>query len=102
MSTEFEIIEKIEETVKVRIPKLYKVLLHNDNTTTFDFVINVLTRIFHKNTDEAVQICLQIHQQGIGIAGAPYTQEVAEEKTLEVIRFARANNYPLLATFEEL
>lgn len=102
MSTEFEIIEKIEETVKVQIPKLYKVLLHNDNTTTFDFVINVLTRVFHRTAEDAVKICMEIHQQGIGIAGSPYTREVAEEKTLEVIRFARANNYPLLATFEEL
>lgn len=102
MSTDFEVIEKIEEKVKLQVPKMYKVLLHNDNTTTFDFVIDTLIRVFHRTRQEAIDICMQIHQQGIGIAGAPYTMEVAEEKTLEVIRFARANNYPLLATFEEL
>jgi len=99
---EIEVIEKIDETVKVQIPKMYKVLLHNDDKTTFDFVIAVLTNIFHRTTEEAVEITQAIHITGQGIAGAPYTHEVAEEKTLETISFSRANNFPLTPTFEEL
>ena len=53
---EIEVIEKIDETIKVVIPKMYKVLLHNDDKTTFDFVISVLTRIFHKTAEEALEI----------------------------------------------
>jgi ATP-dependent Clp protease adaptor protein ClpS len=99
---EIEVIEKIDETIKVQIPKFYKVLLHNDDTTTFDFVIAVLTRIFHKTTEEAIVVTQAIHEVGQGVAGAPYSREIAEEKTLETINFARANNFPLTPTFEEL
>lgn len=102
MSAEIEVIEKIDETIKVHIPKMYKVILHNDNTTTFDFVIAVLVRIFHKNIEDAIEVTKAIHEQGQGVAGAPYTREIAEEKTLETVNFSRANNYPLTATFEEL
>ena len=100
--TEIEVIEKIDETIKVAIPKMYKVLLHNDDKTTFEFVIAVLTRIFYKTVEEAVEITNAIHVSGQGIAGAPYTREVAEEKTMETVSFARANNFPLTATFEEI
>ena|ERR1035437_9110038 len=99
---EIEVIEKIDETIKVVIPKMYKVLLHNDDKTTFDFVISVLMQIFHRTENDAVEITKQIHITGIGIAGAPYTHEVAEEKTLETISYARANNFPLTPTYEEI
>jgi ATP-dependent Clp protease adaptor protein ClpS len=102
MSTEIEVIEKIDETIKVTIPKLYKVLLHNDDTTTFDFVILILTQIFHRTMEDAIELTKTIHLQGQGIAGAPYTHEIAEEKTLETISFSRANNFPLTATYEEI
>ena len=97
-----EVEEKIDESVKVQVPKMYKVLLHNDNTTTFDFVIAVLMRIFHKKVEEAVEITEAIHLNGQGIAGAPYTHEVAQEKTLETISFSRANGFPLTPTLEEM
>ena len=100
--TELEVIEKIDETIKVQIPKMYKVLLHNDDTTTFDFVMAVLMRIFHRNADEAAEITKSIHVTGQGIAGSPYTFEVAQEKTLETVSFARVNNFPLAPTVEEL
>lgn len=101
-NTEIEVIEKIEEQIKVYIPKMYKVILHNDNTTTVDFVIHVLMRIFHKKLDDAVVITQSIHETGQGIAGSPYTKEIAEEKTLETIAIARANGFPLVATYEEV
>lgn len=102
MATEIEVIEKIEEQIKVYIPKMYKVILHNDNTTTVDFVVHVLMRIFHKKLEDALVLTQTIHETGQGIAGSPYTKEIAEEKTLETIAIARANNFPLVATFEEV
>jgi ATP-dependent Clp protease adaptor protein ClpS len=99
---DIEVIEKVDETIKVYIPKMYKVILHNDDSTTFDFVINVLVRIFHKNMEDAVEVTKAIHLNGQGIAGAPYTHEVAEEKTIETISFSRANGFPLTATYEEV
>lgn len=102
MTTETEVIEKIDETIKVQIPKLYKVLLHNDNITTFDFVITVLVRIFHRTVEDAIEITQSIHNTQQGIAGSPYSREIAEEKTIETISFSRANGFPLTATFEEL
>jgi ATP-dependent Clp protease adaptor protein ClpS len=97
-----EVEEKIDESFEVKVPKMYKVLLHNDDTTTFDFVIAVLMRIFHKNIEEAIEITKEIHVNGQGIAGAPYTHEVAQEKTLETISFSRANSFPLTPTLEEM
>jgi ATP-dependent Clp protease adaptor protein ClpS len=97
-----QVIERIEEKIEVQPPKMYKVLLHNDDTTTMDFVILVLTQIFHRTVEEAIQVTMFIHHNGQGIAGSPYTREIAEEKTLETISFARANGFPLVATFEEL
>lgn len=102
MTPDIEVIEKIDETIKVQIPKMYKVLLHNDDKTTFDFVILVLVQIFHKTVEEAIEITHAIHLTQVGIAGSPYTREIAEEKTIETISFARANGFPLTATFEEL
>lgn len=101
-SPELEIIEKVDETIKVQIPKMYNVILHNDNKTTMEFVIHVLTHIFHKTLDDAYALTLLIHETGQGIAGGPYTQEIAEEKTHETIQSARLNNFPLTVTFEEM
>ena len=102
MSQDIEIIEKIDERIKVHIPNMYKVILHNDDTTTVDFVIHILTRIFHKQSEDAIVLTQVIHETGQAIAGAPYTKEIAEEKSLETIAAARANNFPLVATFEEV
>ena len=99
---DIEVIEKIDETIKVQIPKFYKVLLHNDDTTTFDFVILILTQIFHRTMEDAIELTKTIHVTGQGVAGAPYTHEVAEEKTMETIGFSRANGFPLIATYEEI
>lgn len=99
---DIEVIEKIDEQIKVHMPNMYKVILHNDDTTTVDFVIVVLARIFHRTIDDAIALTQTIHDTGQGIAGAPYTKEIAEEKTLETIKTARANNFPLSATFEAI
>ena len=99
---DIEVIEKIDESIKVEIPKLYKVILHNDNITTVDFVVDVLVNIFHRSMQDAIQVTLAIHNEGRGIAGAPYTREIAEEKVSEVTRYSRANGVPLKSTFEEV
>lgn len=102
MTTETEVVERVVEVTKIQPPKMYKVLLHNDDTTTFDFVILVLVQIFHRTVEDAIEITKAIHIDQTGIAGSPYTREIAEEKTVETIALARANGFPLTATFEEL
>jgi ATP-dependent Clp protease adaptor protein ClpS len=81
-------------------PRLYKVLLHNDNYTTMDFVVSVLRTVFHKSAVTAVQIMLAVHRQGVGVAGV-YTYEIAEDKVAKVTESARARQFPLLCTLEE-
>lgn len=99
---ETNVIEQTDTSTIVKEPVWFKVLLHNDDTTTFDFVIAILMRIFYKKIEEAIEITKSIHDDGQGIAGCPYTKEIADEKVLEVNNFARANGYPLTATSEEL
>jgi ATP-dependent Clp protease adaptor protein ClpS len=99
---EIEVIETLEESIKIKIPKMYKVLLHNDDTTTADFVIAVLMSIFHKTLQDAMLITQEVHEKGIGIAGLPYTFEVALEKVIETTNFARINNFPLMSSSEEI
>ena len=84
---------------KLKKPPLYRVLLHNDNYTTREFVVAVLKEVFHKGESEAVQIMLHVHYNGIGVAGV-YTYEVAETKIKTVERLARENEYPLRLTME--
>lgn len=88
-----ETIEKVEE------PQLYRVLLHNDNFTTMDFVIYVLRTIFRHGEAEAVRLMLAVHNEGHGHAGT-YTREIAETKVSEVTALAQAHEYPLLCTME--
>ncbi len=84
---------------KVRPPKLYKVLLHNDDYTTMEFVVLVLTTIFRRTQSEAVRIMLQVHREGIGIAGV-YAREIAETRVSKATRLARAHEFPLRCTME--
>ncbi len=88
-----------EERRKVKRPKRYKVLLHNDDYTTMDFVIHVLVKHFHKSTAAATQVMLQVHHKGVGVAGI-YSRDVAETKVAEVTEEARAQEMPLQLTTE--
>ncbi|MCB2182533.1 MAG: ATP-dependent Clp protease adapter ClpS [Desulfobulbaceae bacterium] len=89
-----------EEKQKVEEPPLYKVLLHNDDYTTMEFVIMILENIFRKNAEEATRIMLNVHQQGIGIAGI-YTREIADTKIHIVHDLARKNEFPLRCSLEQ-
>jgi ATP-dependent Clp protease adaptor protein ClpS len=86
---------------EVREPRRFKVLLHNDDYTTMEFVVKVLMQIFRKTEAEAVQIMLSVHNKGVGVCGI-YTAEVAELKVSLVRRLARQNGYPLKCSMEEV
>jgi len=89
-----------ESRTEVQKPKLYKVLLHNDDYTTMDFVIYVLKTVFHKSDAEATTLMMKVHLEGFGIAGT-YPFEIAKAKTNKVIGLSRTRGFPLLATIEE-
>ncbi len=80
-------------------PRKYKVLLHNDDYTTMDFVVEVLVRVFRKSETEATIIMLQVHNEGYGVCGL-YTAEVAETKVDMVHRLAKSAGFPLRCTME--
>jgi len=81
-------------------PPLYKVLLHNDDYTTMEFVVMVLETIFSKDTSEATTIMLNIHHQGMGVAGV-FSREIGESKVSEVHQTARKNQFPLKCSLEK-
>jgi ATP-dependent Clp protease adaptor protein ClpS len=84
---------------KIQLPKKYKVLLHNDDYTTMEFVIFILQTVFHKTVEEAEQIMLEVHKKGIGLCGI-YTFEIAESKAKKVERLAKEHSHPLMCTIE--
>lgn len=84
---------------KLQKPPLYKVLFHNDNYTTMEFVVLVLREIFNKSESDAVSIMLNVHRNGFGVAGV-YTYDVAQTKLRKTEAAARAHEYPLRLTLE--
>src|SRR3989344_9107631 len=91
----------IEKDIVTEKPKLYKVLMHNDDYTPMDFVIFVLMKFFNKPQDDAHKIMLDVHNKGVGLAGI-YSFEVAESKVAQVNQFSKNNQYPLKSTLEEV
>lgn len=87
------------EKVKIQKPKMFKVLIHNDDYTTMEFVIHVLQKFFHKNYEESHGIMLKVHHDGIGICGI-YTFEIAESKASKVNKYSRGKGHPLKCSFE--
>lgn len=90
----------VENLPLVATPKMYKVLLLNDDFTPMDFVVLTLKRFFGKNEQEAIRIMLDVHKKGAGIAGV-FTLEIAEMKVMQSNQFAQSNQYPLKTTLEE-
>jgi ATP-dependent Clp protease adaptor protein ClpS len=84
---------------KLDKPRSFKVLFHNDDYTTMEFVILVLMRFFRKSETEAAQVMLSVHHKGHGVAGI-YPRDVAETKVAQVTDFAREHGMPLLVTAE--
>jgi ATP-dependent Clp protease adaptor protein ClpS len=85
---------------RTKKPSLYRVLILNDDYTPMEFVVYVLERFFNKSRDEATQIMLHVHQNGVGVCGI-FTYEVAETKVAQVLDLARRNEHPLQCTMEK-
>jgi ATP-dependent Clp protease adaptor protein ClpS len=88
-----------EKKQKLKKPKRYKVLLHNDDFTTMEFVVMVLRSIFRHTDETAVRVMLHVHQKGVGVAGV-YTHEIAESKVQKTTQIAREQEFPLRCTME--
>ena len=99
---DFEHDEEIltETKKKLEKPPMYKVLLHNDDFTTMEFVVFVLNSVFKRSEAESVVIMLKVHNEGVGVAGI-YTYEVAKMKAEKAMNMARAREFPFLCTVEE-
>ncbi len=97
--------EKYEEDLSVIVdidePSQFRVLLHNDDYTPMDFVIRILKTVFHKQTEEATRIMLNVHQRGVGICGV-FPFDIAETKVNRVQYEARESGFPLRCTLEEV
>lgn len=98
---DFEYGTGVQSAPKVTTPKMFKVIILNDDYTPMDFVILVLRRFFGKTEEQATQIMLDVHKKGSGTAGV-YTLEVAEMKVMQVNQFAQLNEHPLKSTLEEV
>jgi len=100
LDDEAGVVTKTRTERKLQKPKMYKVLLHNDDYTTMEFVVFVLMSIFHRAEEEAIQIMMHVHRNGVGVAGV-YSYEVAETRVRSVEALARQNEFPLRSTLEE-
>ena len=89
-----------ESKAKLEKPKLFKVLLHNDDFTTMEFVVWVLEYVFLRESADAVAVMLMVHNKGVGVAGI-YPYEIANMKAEKAMNLAKAREYPFLCTVEE-
>jgi ATP-dependent Clp protease adaptor protein ClpS len=85
---------------EIREPRQYRVILHNDDYTTMDFVVEVLIAVFHKPIVEATKIMLDVHKKGKGICGV-YTYDIAATKADQVRQMAKLREFPLKCSLEE-
>lgn len=90
---ESEVRERVEH------PRLWKVLLHNDDFTTQEFVVWVLESIFQLASADAFAVMMHVHQSGVGVAGS-FTRDVAETRVKATQQLAEQHEYPLLVTIE--
>ena len=94
-----QIDEEFEIEIELDEPPMYRVVLHNDDYTTMEFVVHILKTIFHKNEQESERIMIEVHEKGRGVCGV-YTREIAQTKVEQVKTLAKQNQFPLLATYE--
>lgn len=86
--------------VKIKTPSMWRVLLHNDDFTPIEFVVELLRTVFNKETEEAIQIAQYVHERGKAQVGL-YTKEVAQTKVSLAQQIAEEHQHPLLTTTEE-
>ena len=89
----------LEERVSTKKPRMWRVLMHNDDYTTQEFVVYVLTQFFRKEPTLASFLMLKVHQTGKAIVGV-YTKDIAETKVAQVTDYAREQGHPLQLTTE--
>jgi ATP-dependent Clp protease adaptor protein ClpS len=99
-STDSEIKEGVSTRSKNDLPPMYKVILHNDNYTSMEFVVEILVTIFGKSLEKATQIMLNVHNKGKGICGI-YPRQIAETKVETVHNLASNKGFPLKSTMEK-
>jgi ATP-dependent Clp protease adaptor protein ClpS len=92
-----DLLEK--DKVKAKRPSMWNIVFYNDDYTTVDFVVFVLTKVFYRSTEAALALTLAVHTQGKGVAGT-YTFEVAEQKQCEVLLMAKIEDHPLRVEVE--
>ena len=90
----------VKNDQEIREPKMYRVILHNDDYSTMDFVIEVLISIFHKPAADATRIMLDVHKKGLGICGV-YTYDIAATRVARVHQLAKKREFPLKCSLEE-
>ena len=93
------VITETKKEQKLQRPPMFRVLVHNDDYTTREFVVDVLRGVFRHTEAEAVRVMLHVHNNGMGVAGV-FTREVAETKIAIVENLAREREYPLRLTME--
>lgn len=86
--------------IKVEEPPLYRVLMHNDDITTMAFVVDILCKVFNKNEEEAQELMMRVHTNGIALCGI-YPREIAETRINRVHQAAYRAGFPLRCTMEE-
>jgi len=89
----------LQEAERIERPRRYKVLLHNDHYTTMEFVVYILEEVFRKPHPEAVRIMLDVHENGMGLAGV-YVKQIAETKVAKTHGLAKEHGYPLKCSME--
>jgi ATP-dependent Clp protease adaptor protein ClpS len=95
-------IELLEETdTRINVAPRYNVMMHNDNKSTMEFVVDVLKKIFGKNTEEAVTLMMKVHHEGVALVATYPSFEYAELKVDQVHSLARTQKFPLTCTIEE-
>jgi ATP-dependent Clp protease adaptor protein ClpS len=95
-----KVVERTQTKEKLAKPKQWKVLLHNDDYTTMEFVVWILQAVFHHDETTATSIMLHVHRTGMGVAGV-YSLEVAEMRVAQVDALSKEHEFPLRCSLEE-
>jgi len=97
-----DLLDKNESKNKVKPPSKYQVVYYNDDYTPMDLVVISLCHFFHHSVETASGIMINVHEKGKGIAGGPYSKEIADTKVNNVIQFFQGQGYPLLSKSEKI
>lgn len=100
--TGVDLIDKQKEKQKVKPPSKYQVVFYNDDFTPMELVVMILIDVFRHNTEKSYQIMMSVHEKGRGIAGGPYSREIAETKSEKCVQIARGLGFPLKAVAEKV